>query len=207
MRMPCFDAHSHSDSGQVTAHMAFHFKQHARLAIILSLSALAHLVIFFVLTWKFFGLTPQASIRVLTVSINRTQSATEQNPLAVESKTAAHEISVATGVDDKPAPANKVLPPAVDAHYFSITELDRPPNPADTLEIPDHPQEGEIIFRLWIDKTGKVIKVEPVTPELSQALIAGVRARFLNSRFAPGRRLGITVNSVREITLHDGRAE
>lgn len=204
---------------QVTENMEYllHLGSHVRLVIILCLSVLVHMAILFALPWTYFGSAPGSnqvagSGNTLTVSFTSIPPhATQQNSTAKIKGTAQDSSAALTNdAGDQQTPLNKGLPLAFDARYFSTDELDQPSShitSQNALDLPDHPQEGEIILRLWLDKSGKVIKVEPVTPELSQAFIAGARARFLNSRFSPGRKSGGVVNTVIDITLRYGSTE
>lgn len=108
---------------------------------------------------------------------------------------------------DQPASLTEGILPAVDSRYFTLAELDQipvviqdiPENPPDLWA---HAKEGKIVLRLWIDKTGKVTNIEPITSELPQGFIDNARRNFLKTIFMPGRKHGSEVNTLMDIVIH-----
>lgn len=187
---------------------------YARLAIFLCLSLCAHLAILSILSWSAFGarqVAEQHGKRPLTVTLLGTPSSTstENEKDVIEKAASQDDINVNEDTNpsgNKFALSNKGLSLAVDLHYFSLDELDERPIviqdiPEDPPELGDFPQGGKLILRLWIDKEGKVINVEPVSSELPQVFIDSARSSFLNARFTPGRKLGKTVGTVMDVVL------
>lgn len=177
--------------------MKFLHNESARIAIALSLSVLAHIAI---LTLQpHFNAAPfahQTTGKTLSVTLSK-------NP----AKNPPRQSSANLTTVEIPAVTPRSPPAAAtsDTHYFNADELDQTPYAAEdqlAFSLPDPPKQIDIVMRLWIDKSGKVVKVEPVTAELSQAFISEVRSHLMNSRFSPGHRLGYPANSVVEITLH-----
>lgn len=91
--------------------------------------------------------------------------------------------------------------------YFSVSELDAIPKSQRDIDL--YPTElrnfkhggGKIVFRLWIDETGRVTKVEPVSSGLPD-IFAEVAARtFMQADFLPGRKNGLAVKSKVEAVL------
>lgn len=84
-------------------------------------------------------------------------------------------------------------PQRLDRHYFVLAEpgahltavLDIRGHPPELL---DQPEKTDVIMRLWIDRTGRAIRVEPVTQELSQTFIDSARDRLLNATFSLDRK-------------------
>lgn len=91
--------------------------------------------------------------------------------------------------------------------YFSVSELDVIPKSQRDIDL--YPTElrnfkhgsGKIVLRLWIDETGRVTKVEPVSSGLPD-IFAEVAARtFMQADFLPGRKNGLAVKSKVEAVL------
>lgn len=91
--------------------------------------------------------------------------------------------------------------------YFSVSELDAIPKSQRDIDL--YPTElrnfkhgsGKIVLRLWIDETGRVTKVEPVSSGLPD-IFAEVAARtFMQADFLPGRKNGLAVKSKVEAVL------
>ncbi|MDP2144990.1 MAG: hypothetical protein Q8J80_12780 [Gallionella sp.] len=100
----------------------------------------------------------------------------------------------------------------LNGHYFILAEPGRhlatvldiwghPP------ELPDHPEKTDVIMRLWIDQTGKTIKIEPVTPELPQTFIENARNNLLNATFSLDRQPKDTSVMVIDVILRYSQAE
>ena len=91
--------------------------------------------------------------------------------------------------------------------YFLVSELDVIPKSQRDIDL--YPPElhnfkhdgGKIVLSLWIDETGRVTKVEPVSSALP-ALFAEVAVRtFMQADFLPGRKNGLAVKSKVEAVL------
>ncbi len=100
----------------------------------------------------------------------------------------------------------KVISTSLTSRYFSLAELDQHPaitrNISDNPpELRDYPQGGEIVFRLWIDKTGKVVNVDTISSTLPQVFADSARASFLKATFSPGRKHGNAVASVMDVAI------
>lgn len=179
-----------------------------RLAIVLYISLCVHLAILF-LSWTHFGAAHIAhpnrglvSQHPLTVSLTRALPVVTKS----EQSNAPMVTTAANSMGDKLAPFDDGLPLPFDSRYFTVDELDQHPAvihniPDNPAELRKYPQGGKVVLRLWIDKTGKVVKVEPISSELSQAFVDSARTGFLNSTFSPGRKLGGAVNSVMDVVL------
>lgn len=169
----------------------------ARIAIALGLSVLAHIAI--LALQPHFNTAPfahQTTGKTLSVTLNKNSAKTPPRPST---------INLTSTLKPAITPRSPAAAATSDTHYFNTNELDQPPHTDQdqlAFNLPDPPKQIDIVMRLWIDKSGKVVKVEPVTAELSQAFISEVRSHLMNSRFSPGHRLGYPANSVVEITLH-----
>ena len=105
---------------------------------------------------------------------------------------------------------DSILPPTLalqHERYFLVSELDVIPKSQRDIDL--YPPElrdskhggGKIVLSLWIDETGRVTKVEPVSSALP-AIFAEVAARtFMQADFLPGRKNGLAVKSKVEAVL------
>jgi outer membrane biosynthesis protein TonB len=188
-----------------------------RLAILLGISLLIHLVIIYGVPWAPAGGNhPARSVKAsdaphrLSVML-ATTSAAKLTPAQPE---IAHEAVIPEIASTEPnAPAdssmsatNSAFSTALQTRYFNVTELDQ--HPAIINEIPDnppelleHPQGGEIVLRLWINETGQVVKVETVSSNLPPAFIASAQNTFLHAVFTPGRKQGAAVATLMDIAV------
>lgn len=153
-------------------------KEWVRLAAALGLSLLAHVA---VICWPARspaeGAVGGGALSVMLVS--------KKNPVVAE----------AGGVSLQGA-----LPKAWSRRYFRTEELDSLPSVAPGV-IGAATADGEVVVRLWLSRTGRVIRVEPVTAELAQSFIGSLRAHFLGRIYAPGAKAGIAVASVVEVVM------
>lgn len=202
------------------AHMKYQTKpgDDNRLAKILCLSLFVHMVILSALSWSHSG-TSHAAHQGKITDNNRRFTVTLANALPAITQKGLNPVDeqpvmqasadVSTGENmagDKLVPLNDGILPAVDSHFFTLAELDRRPvvvqdiadNPPDLLE---YPQGGEVVLRLWIDNTGKVVNAEPLASGLPQAFVDSARASFLKAVFAPGRKLDNAVCSVMDVAI------
>ena len=193
---------------------------YTRLAIILCISLLIHLAIIYGVSWSPVGskhathpikaLDAQHRLTV-TLTLPSHATAPQQPESAAIEKTAAIEVAdvaneAKTVADNMLSSTDKVLSTALATRYFTVAELDQ--HPAITQDIPDNPPEllghsqgGEIVLRLWIDETGKVVKVDTISSNLPQAFIDSAHASFLQAVFSPGRKLGDAVASVMDVVV------
>jgi len=187
--------------------MEFHLTQHARLAIILGLSALVHLAILFV--WQEVKTATNPTInRTLSVSLTRTLPAPAKSSPQTEPRIVKSDVS---SVSENESTEVKIPQNEADDQYFSIGQLAHPPemlNPA-FHPLPNWPRQlhGEVIFRLWIDKNGRVNQIQPVTEGLSPSFIKAMRRYYLSMEYSAGYRPGGPVNSMIDITLNDTLAQ
>lgn len=192
---------------------------YTRLAIILCISLLIHLAIIYGVPWSPVGekhaghsAKIQDGQHRLTVMLTAPHRATApQKP-----KTAAGEKTAATGAadtksktagDNTLSSTNTVISTALDSRYLTLAELDQ--HPAITRDISDNPPElleysqgGELVLRLWIDKTGKVVNVDTISSNLPQVFVDSTRASFLHATFNPGRKNGNAVASVMDVAVN-----
>lgn len=185
----------------------------ARLAIILCLSLLVHLAIIYGVPWSpVGGKNASHSVKMqdgrhrLTVMLTPTVAA----PQAIEK----HDVMEVTDVDantktagdNRLSATNTIVSTALDSRYFTPAELDQ--HPAIARDIPDNPPEllehsqgGEIVLRLWINKTGNVVRVDTVSSNLPPVFVDSARAGFLQAVFLPGRKNGNAVATVMDIVV------
>lgn len=188
---------------------------YTRLAIILCLSLLIHLAIIYGVPWSPVGeknssrsAKMQHGQHRLTVTLTPTPYATA--PQAIE-KTDVMEVAdvdteTNTAGDSGLSTTNTLVSTALDSRYFTLAELDQHPaiardisdNPAELLE---YSQGGEIVLRLWIDKTGDVVRVDTVSSNLPPVFVDSARAGFLQAVFQPGRKNGYAVATVMDIVV------
>lgn len=162
-----------------------------RLGVLLGLSLLAHLAVFMALSGSSSsggGLTGGTGMRPLTVLFDQGTEGVLVGQVAVQASPSSE-------------PASSSVPVQ---HHLAAKVMDNgqvviQPFLADSL--PAHPDDGEVVFRLWLDGSGKVVRVEPVTAELSQTFIAAARERFLNTAYIPARKQGHAVASVMDVVL------
>lgn len=174
-----------------------------RLVVMLVVSVLVHAVILF--AWSSngasgtaYGLRQQGGPLTVRLEARQLRGADAE---AVAAGTVHEQVRSADTLH-----AQQAAPSIV--RYFAPDELDKPVVLANGMQaetLTNHPEEGDVIFRLWIESSGTVVRVEPVTEELSQAFIADTRARFMNSVFLPGVRHGRSVASVTDVALRYAR--
>lgn len=91
--------------------------------------------------------------------------------------------------------------------YFLVSELDVIPKSQHDIDL--YPPElynfkhggGKIALRLWIDETGRVAKVEPVSSDLPTIFAEAAARTFMQADFLPGRKNGLAVKSKVEAVL------
>lgn len=187
--------------------MEFHLTQHARLAIILGLSALVHLAILF--AWQGVKTATNPTMnRTLSVSLNRTLPAPAKSSPRTEPRIVKSDVST---VAENKSTEVEVPKNETNDQYFSIGQLAQPPemlNPA-FHPLPNWPRQlhDEVIFRLWIDKNGRVNQVQTVTEGLPPSFIKAMRHYYLSMEYSAGYRPGGPVNSMIDITLSDTLAQ
>lgn len=185
---------------------------YARLAIILSLSLLVHLAIIYGVPWSPGGgknvdrsVNTQPGRHRLTVTLTpAAPAATAQQ--SAEKSDARAVVETEADLAGVESPTNALISTALETRYFTVAELDQHPaiardiadNPPELLE---HSQGGEIVLRLWIDKTGSVVSVDPVSSNLPPVFVDSARAGFLQAAFLPGRKNGNAVATVMDIVV------
>lgn len=99
----------------------------------------------------------------------------------------------------------------LDNNYFSAGQLSQAPELRDPSQHPLPPWpsqlQGEMVFRLWIDKRGRVQQVQAMTGDLPPAFVKTMRRYYLGLEFTAGYRPGGSVNSMIDITLLATRSE
>ncbi|MDO8206916.1 MAG: energy transducer TonB [Gallionella sp.] len=188
---------------------------YTRLAIILSLSLLVHLAIIYGVPWSPVGekniarsANMQQGQHRLTVTLTPTPRAAA--PQAIEKTDVMEVADVDTETnmagDSGLSTTDTLISTALDSRYFTLAELDQ--HPAIARDISDNPPElleysqgGEIVLRLWIDKTGNVVNVDTVSSNLPPVFVDSARAGFLQAVFLPGRKNGNTVATVMDIVV------
>lgn len=188
--------------------------ENVRLAIILCISLLIHLTIIYGITWspagvKHSGLSAIHNQHRLTVSlipythVYTTRQSTNQKTAETipDVKTESH-----ADIDSNLSSTKMTLSTSLTSRYYSLSELDQ--RPIITHDIPDNPNEllnyrqgGKIVFRLWIDKTGKVAHVDTISSNLPQVFVDNSRNSFLNVRFLPGKKMGNAVATVMDVVV------
>lgn len=198
----------------------FKLNGYTRLAIIFCISSLVHLAILYGVSWSPGGTNhailpakvPDGTHHLTVTLATLPDAAAPRRPdsTAIE-KAAVTEIAdlaagAKTAAEDRPSLTDTVVSTALDTRYFKPAELDQ--HPAIIRDIPDNPTEllqypqgGEILLRLWIDETGKVVNVDTLASNLPQAFIDSARASFLQASFSPGRKYGNAVASVMDIAM------
>jgi outer membrane biosynthesis protein TonB len=188
-----------------------------RLAILLGISLLIHLVIIYGVPWAPASVGHSAQPAYASDAPHRlsvmlaTASSAKLNPAQPE---VAHE-SVMSEIasaepnapaDSRPFQTNAAFSMALQTRYFNVADLDQ--HPAIINEIPDNPTElleypqgGEIVLRLWINETGQVDKVDAVSSTLPPAFIASAQNAFLHAAFIPGRKQGAAVATLMDIAV------
>ena len=193
------------------------FSTGTRLAIILVLSLVVHLVIIYGVPWaparvwhsahpaKTSDAPHRLSVMLTTVS---TAKLTPAQPEVAHEPAMSEVASAETNapVDSSKSATDTIFTTVLQTRYFNVTELDQ--HPAIINEIPDNPPElleypqgGEIVLRLWINETGQVVKVETVSSNLPPAFIASAQNTFLHAAFAPGRKQGAAVATLMDIAV------
>lgn len=168
-----------------------------RLAIALGLSAFVHLTIIFIAYhWHADTRAPTNQARPLSVSLTAapvTLNVVQPEPPAttpdkVEKHKEINEIDY-----------------SIDDTYFGADQLSQAPELLNSARhpLPAWPREvqGEVVFRLWIDKQGQVKRVQAMTEDLPPAFIKAMQHYYLGVKYAPGYRPGGQVNSMIDITL------
>ncbi|MDZ4203012.1 MAG: hypothetical protein U1C96_12795 [Gallionella sp.] len=178
-----------------------------RPAALIFLSLFVHLFILFALSGPLAG-SDHAALQASGAEIRQ--------PLTVMLQTtAAYPQGMQANVTEgKPAPAQTSIGTTTDtaqpdqpSRYFVFSELDQLPSIMrnslnQEISLPAAPEETGTVMRVWIDRTGKVVRVEPVSPKLTPSLIAKTRADLLKSSFSPGRKRGEAVDTVIEVTIY-----
>lgn len=85
--------------------------------------------------------------------------------------------------------------------YFSTSELDIIPEIRHDIDL--YPSElqnlkhggGKVVLRLWIDETGRVENVEPVSSDLPTDFTEVAALVFMQADFLPGKKKGFAVKS------------
>jgi len=96
---------------------------------------------------------------------------------------------------------------AIFSSYFSIKELDVAPAimrdiDASSEELKKRPSDGgRVILRLWIDETGQMVRVEPLSTEMPPIYSETAARAFMRAEFHPGIRNGVFVKSKINIVL------
>lgn len=95
--------------------------------------------------------------------------------------------------------------------YFSTLELDTIPEIRHDIDL--YPPKlhnlvhsgGKVILRLWIDETGHVANVEPVSSDLPAVFTEVATLVFMQANFLPGKKKGFAVKSrVEAVLLYPG---
>lgn len=96
---------------------------------------------------------------------------------------------------------------AIFSSYFSIKELDVAPEimrdiDASSEELKKRPSDGgKVILRLWIDETGHIVRVEPLSSEMPPVYAETAVRAFMRAEFHPGIKNGNFVKSRINIVL------
>jgi hypothetical protein len=148
--------------------------------------------------------------KALSVSITWIPPAAAQASTPPELKNATPDTPVAADNKEKSITI-KQLRKIGDDQYFSIGQLARLPemiNPS-RHPLPNWPEQlpAEVIFRLWIDKSGRVNQVQPVTEKLPPSFIKAMRRYYLTMKFSAGFRPSGSINSTIAITLSNALAQ
>jgi len=190
--------------------------EYAILAIILCISLFVHLAIIYGVAWSPGGAehaSPPAMVgqHRLTVTLTPPSHATAAKKSAALKKSDALAVTdvdtrTNTDSDNNLSAMKKVISTSLTSRYFSLAELDQHPSITRNIsdnppELRDYPQGGEIVFRLWIDKTGKVVNVDTISSTLPQIFADSARASFLKAAFSPGRKNGNAVASVMDVAI------
>lgn len=91
--------------------------------------------------------------------------------------------------------------------YFSVKELDVAPAivrdiDASSDELKKRPTDGgKVILRLWIDETGRIVRVEPLSSEMPPVYSETATRAFMRAEFHPGIKNGSFVKSKINIVL------
>ncbi|GEM_PF-4218136 len=174
-----------------------------RLVIALCLSLMVHWLLFAYMPWR--GLRALNNLNqekksgtALTVTLNNAQVSTSAAKSGVsisEKSRIPPEGHWQAKVDTRSA--DTTLPDSMPGKVIFET----PP------ELEGHPENAKVVIRLWISKTGMVVKVEPVTAELSQTFIASARKRYMNTKFLSRRNVAGGITSYADITLIYGKQD
>ncbi len=188
--------------------------ENVRLAIILCLSLFIHLAIIYGITWSPLGAEHSGSSAMpsphrLTVSLSPYTHVYPARQSADAKKTAAiPDVKTETHAnpDGNLSSMKMTLSTSLTSRYFSLSELDQHPvilrNISDNPpELRDYPQGGKVVFRLWIDKTGKVVNVDTLSSNLPQVFVDNSRNSFLNAKFFPGQKMGKAVSTVMDVMV------
>jgi hypothetical protein len=188
-----------------------------RLAILLGISLLIHLVIIYGVPWAPAGGNHSArsvnasdvphrlSVMLATAS---TAKLTSAQPEVAHEPAMPEVVGAETNApsDSSKSATDTAFSTALQTRYFNVADLDQ--HPAIINEIPDNPPElleypqgGEIVLRLWINETGQVDKVETVSSNLPPAFIASAQNTFLHAVFTPGRKQGAAVATLMDIAV------
>lgn len=169
---------------------------YARLAIALCLSLCVHLAILLISPAHSPGTNHLSGVRLsssqLTVLLSSSSSArrTAEN---ISSQDSTDPTAEANRKEGRGVSSQDNSPQRLGNHYFVLAEpgthlttvLDIWGHPPELL---NQPENTDVIMRLWIDRTGKAIRVEPITQELSQTFIESARNHLLNATFSLDRK-------------------
>lgn len=173
-----------------------------RIAVAIGFSACLHLLIIFALHSHPVDNKTADTNRTLTVSLAQIPSV--PRPPQAETKPSPQDTPNSTN-NDAIEKNTKETGEDADDTYFSQGQLSLAPgmlNPA-LHPLPAWPSklQGEVVFRLWIDKRGHVRRVQAMTENLTPAFIKNMHRYYLGTKFSAGLRLDEPVNSIIDITL------
>lgn len=102
--------------------------------------------------------------------------------------------------------------PLVSQPFYPVEQLDEKPrllvtSELDTDELRPIVASGILVLGLWIDVTGRVVRVDIERSDLPPVFVHAAVAAFERMRFSPGQRAGQLVGSVLriEVRYDDGR--
>jgi hypothetical protein len=182
------------------------------MVIALGFSLIVHLTIFYGISYSFVGKKHTFHpLNVLNLQHRLTVTLTPHSYATTQQKQESATEGM-TKADDNISSTNAVFSTKLATRYFTVSELDK--HPVITRDISDNPPElsgysqgGEIVLRLWIDETGKVVNVDTILSNLPQEFIDSAHAAFSEAIFLPGRIHEHTVATVMDISVSYAKTE